>query len=56
MDPKEFVEALVGAANSDAADNKPKCGADTEQSYCANVTFSHRHDLRREAERENKEF
>jgi hypothetical protein len=37
MDPKEFVEALVGAANSDAADNKPKSDADTEQSYCANV-------------------
>jgi hypothetical protein len=37
MDPKEFVEALVRAANSDAADNKPKYDADTEQSYCANV-------------------
>jgi hypothetical protein len=37
MDPKEFVEALVRAANSDAADNKPKRDADTEQNYCANV-------------------
>jgi hypothetical protein len=56
MDPKEFVRSMVRAANSDAADNKPKCGADTEQSYCANVTFSRRHDLRRESEREKKEF
>jgi hypothetical protein len=32
MNPKEFVEALVRAADSDAADNKPKRDADTEQS------------------------
>jgi hypothetical protein len=35
MIPKEFVESLVRAADSDAADNKPKCDVDTEQSYCA---------------------
>jgi hypothetical protein len=35
MNPKEFVEALVRAADSDVADNKPKRDADNEQSYCA---------------------
>jgi hypothetical protein len=35
MNPKEFIEALVRASDSDAADNKPKRDADTEQSYCA---------------------
>ena len=39
MDAKKFVEALGRAANSDAADNKPRCDADTEQSYCANVCY-----------------
>jgi hypothetical protein len=34
MNPKEFVEALVRAADSDGADNKPKRDADNEQSYC----------------------
>jgi hypothetical protein len=28
MNPKEFVKALVGAANSDAADNKPERDTD----------------------------
>jgi hypothetical protein len=32
MNPKEFVEALVRAADSGAADNKPKRDADNEQS------------------------
>jgi hypothetical protein len=35
MNPKEFVEALVRAADSDAADNKPERDADNEQSYFA---------------------
>jgi hypothetical protein len=35
MNSKEFVEALVRAADSNAADNKPKRDADTEQRYCA---------------------
>jgi hypothetical protein len=35
MNPKEFVEALVRAADSDASDNEPKRDADTEHSYCA---------------------
>ena len=35
MNPKEFVESLVRAADSDAADNKPKRDADTERRYCA---------------------
>jgi hypothetical protein len=35
MNPKEFVEALVRAADNDAADNKPARDADSEQSYCA---------------------
>jgi hypothetical protein len=30
MNPKEFVEALVRAADGDAADNKPKRDADNE--------------------------
>jgi hypothetical protein len=33
MNPKEFVEALIRAADSDAADNKPKRDADNKQSY-----------------------
>jgi hypothetical protein len=39
MNPKEFVEALVRVKNGDAAGNKPKCDADTKQSYCANVCY-----------------
>ena len=35
MNPKEFLEALVRVADREAADNKPKRDADTEQSYCA---------------------
>ena len=35
MNPKEFVEALVRAADNDAADNKPERDPDSEQSYCA---------------------
>jgi hypothetical protein len=35
MNPKEFVEALVRAADSDASDNESKRDADTEHSYCA---------------------
>jgi hypothetical protein len=48
MNPKKLVEALVGAADSDAADNKPKRDADTEQSYSATrlSLFSHRHDFK----------
>jgi hypothetical protein len=33
MNPKEFVETFVRAADSDAADNKPKRDADNKQSY-----------------------
>jgi hypothetical protein len=35
MSSKEFVEALVRAADSNAADNNPKRDADTERRYCA---------------------
>ena len=35
MNPKKFVEALIRAADSDAADNKPERDADNEGSYCA---------------------
>jgi hypothetical protein len=35
MNPKGFVEALVRAADNDAADNKPERDPDSEQSYCA---------------------
>jgi hypothetical protein len=47
MDPKEFVEALVRAANSDAADNMPKCDAILSRVTApTSVTFSHRHDFK----------
>ena len=35
MNSKEFVEALLRAADSNAADNKPKRDADTERRYSA---------------------
>jgi hypothetical protein len=48
MNQKEFAEALVRAADSDAADNEPKRSADSEAELLrdAFVTFSHRHDFK----------
>jgi hypothetical protein len=48
MNQKEFTEALVRAANSDAADNEPKRDADSEAELPrdAFVRFSHRHDFK----------
>jgi hypothetical protein len=48
MNPKEFVEALVRAADGDAADNKPKRHADTEAELLRHpsVSLSHRHDFK----------
>jgi hypothetical protein len=58
MNPKQFVEALVRAADIDAADNKLKRDADTELSCCATrlpllVTDMI---LSRESERDKEEF
>jgi hypothetical protein len=39
MNPKEFVEAFVRAADSDAADNKPERDADNKQSYCTRLSL-----------------
>jgi hypothetical protein len=49
---------LVRAVNSDAADNKPKCDADTEQSYCATRLSLLITDMisSRESEPEREEF
>jgi len=48
MNLKEFVEALIRAADRDAADNEPKRDADSEAELIrdAYVTFSHRHDFK----------
>jgi hypothetical protein len=48
MNPKEFVEALVRAATSDAADNRPKQDADTDAELLRHlsVTFSRRYDFK----------
>ena len=48
MNPKEFVDALIRAADSDAADNEPKRDADSEAELPRDgfVTFSHRHDFK----------
>jgi hypothetical protein len=58
MNPKGFVEALVRAAGSDAADNKPKRDADNEQSYCATRLSLLVTDMisSRESEPEREEF
>ena len=58
MNPKKFVEALVRAADSDAADNKPTRDADNEQSYCAIRLSLLVTDMisSRESEPENEEF
>jgi len=58
MNPKEFFKALVRAADSDAADNKPKRDADTEQSYRATRLSLLVTDMisSRESELEKEEF
>jgi hypothetical protein len=58
MNPKEFVEALVRAADNDAADNKPERDADSEQSYCATRLSLLVTDMisNRESEPEKEEF
>jgi len=58
MNPKEFVKTLVRAADPDAADNKPKRDADTEQSYCITRLLLLVTDMisSRESELENKEL
>jgi hypothetical protein len=58
MNPKEFVEALVRVADSEAADNKPKRDADTKQSYCATRLSLLITDMisSRESEPEKEEF
>jgi hypothetical protein len=58
MNPKQFVEALVHAADSDAADSKPKRVADNEQSYCGTRLSLLVTDMisGRESEREKEEL
>jgi hypothetical protein len=58
MNPKESVEELVRVADSEAADNKPKRDADTEQSYCATRLSLLITDMisSRESEPEREEF
>ena len=58
MNPKEFVEALVRAADNDAADNRPERDPDSEQSYCATRLSLLVTDMisSREAALENKEL
>jgi hypothetical protein len=58
MNPKEFVEALVRAADSNAADNKPKRDADIERRYCATRLSLFVTDVipSRESEPEKEEF
>jgi hypothetical protein len=58
MNPKEFVEALVRAADNDAADNKPERDPDSEQSYCATRLSLLVTDMisSRESEPEKEEF
>jgi hypothetical protein len=58
MNPKEFGEELVRVADSEAADNKPKRDADTEQSYCATRLSLLITDMisSRESEPEREEF
>jgi hypothetical protein len=58
MNPKEFVDALVRASDSDAADNKPKRDADIEQSYCATALSPLVTDMisSRESELKKEEF
>jgi hypothetical protein len=58
INPKEFVKVLVRAANSDAADNKPKRDGDTEQRYCTTRLLLSVTDMisSRESELENKEL
>jgi hypothetical protein len=58
MNPKEFVKALVRAADSDAADNKPKRDADNEAELLRypSVNFGHRYDSSREPEPEKEQF
>jgi len=48
MNLKEFVEALIRAADRDAADNEPKRDADSEAEllHDAFVPFCHRHDFK----------
>jgi hypothetical protein len=58
MNPKESVEELVRVADSEAADNKPRRDADTEQSYCATRLSLLITDMisSRESEPEREEF
>jgi len=58
MNSKEFVEALVSAADSNAADNRPKRDADTERRYCATCLSLFVTDMisSRESELEKEEF